>query len=81
MGRCETCGAELHEGSGRFCGGDRCRQVFMKPADQGGPGIAARATTERAPGRGAAEFDEEVGDEAAPGVLQREAGDLGALRH
>jgi hypothetical protein len=58
MARCVTCGAELAEDSERFCGGDRCRRVLMKPA-----------------------FRQEVGDEMAPGVLQREAGNLGALRH
>jgi hypothetical protein len=56
MARCATCGAELLEGSERFCGGDRCRRVLMKPPDQGGPGIAVRATTAGAPGR-TAEFD------------------------
>ncbi len=31
MARCETCGAELEDASQRFCGGDRCRGVFMEP--------------------------------------------------
>ena len=59
-------------------------------------GVAARVTawldesasTDISPGRleayaafGAAESREEVGDEMAHGVLQREAGDLGALRY
>src|SRR5438034_10626877 len=30
MARCETCGTELQDASQRFCGGDRCRAVFMK---------------------------------------------------
>jgi hypothetical protein len=35
MTKCETCGAELQDGSQRFCGGDRCGRVFMKHPQQG----------------------------------------------
>jgi hypothetical protein len=28
---CEVCGAPVDEVSERFCGGDRCRGVFMPP--------------------------------------------------
>jgi hypothetical protein len=43
MSRCPMCGAELHEDWGRFCGGDRCRRVFMKRHDQSTWAIVARA--------------------------------------
>jgi hypothetical protein len=43
MARCDMCGAELHEASERFCGGDRCRRAFMKRPEQSTRAIAARA--------------------------------------
>jgi hypothetical protein len=30
MARCQTCGMEVDDPSQRFCGGDRCANVFMK---------------------------------------------------
>jgi hypothetical protein len=83
MARCVTCGAELPEGSDRFCGGDRCRRVLMKASDYGRRAIAAPVATdrERAWGCAAAAFRQEVRHEVASGVLQREAGNPGALRH
>ena len=38
MARCETCGTEFQDASQRFCGGDRCRAVFMKHPTSGTPG-------------------------------------------
>jgi hypothetical protein len=83
MGRCITCGADLPGGSERFCGGDRCARVLMKPPDHGRPRMAAWGTTdgERTLGRGVVASQQEAGDEVAPGVLQRKTGNLGALRH
>jgi hypothetical protein len=82
MARCATCGAELLEGSERFCGGDRCRRVLMKPPDQGGARDRGPRHHSRSAGtHGRVRLAEEVGDEVAPGVLQREAGNLGALRY
>jgi hypothetical protein len=54
MARCETCGTQLEDASQRFCGGDRCRAVFMKqptPRTPGsGPGGAAAAYGVAPPG-------------------------------
>jgi hypothetical protein len=83
MARCATCGAELTEGSDRFCGGDRCRRVLMKAPDYGSRAIAAPIAMdrERASGCDAGAFRQEVRHEVEFGVLQREAGNLGALPH
>jgi cytochrome c2 len=29
MARCQACGAELDDATQRWCGGDRCLEVFM----------------------------------------------------
>jgi hypothetical protein len=44
MARCETCGAELQDAGERFCGGDRCLQVFIRYGFSGlaHPGLAPR---------------------------------------
>lgn len=31
MRRCDICGTEIQDGAHRFCGGDRCLRVFMRP--------------------------------------------------
>lgn len=32
MRRCATCGTRLEDAAQEFCGGDRCRRVFMRLA-------------------------------------------------
>jgi hypothetical protein len=83
MARWLTCGAELPEGRDRFCGGDRCRRVLMKASGYGLRTIAARSPRIANERRNATHpaFRQEVRHEVALGVLQREAGNLGALRH
>jgi hypothetical protein len=37
MTNCEICGAELQDRSQRFCGGDRCLHVVMRPRRREAP--------------------------------------------
>jgi hypothetical protein len=49
MAKCQICGADLPDLSQRFCGGERCQRVFMRPsgaADRNPPADASHRTTE-----------------------------------
>ena len=47
MARCQTCGTELDDPSQRFCGGDRCTNVFMRHCGPRLGGTAASSPGER----------------------------------
>jgi hypothetical protein len=48
---CATCGAELDDVSQRFCGGDRCRRVFMNRGMAAAPDERAISRSTPATGR------------------------------